>query len=347
MLPDHLIQELRYIEVYTGRRIPNLRVGTYQTRLRGSGFDFDEHRAYRPGDDVRRIDWNVTARLDAPFVRETHAERELNLTIAVDVSPSMAFGTARHSKRELSLLAAACLVFSALSDQVNVGFLAFADRVLRYHPARGARARAWSLLDEVWSLEPGRGDTALLPCQLEGLDALVPRLTVVRVPDAGHFVPWEAPDAVNRAIRDWLERVAMLLHRGEVLILDYADEADGLTRRGHHEWLRTYAAHDRGSTALEAPGTQDITCDVPLDYFRWAATRGGFAITGETTQAEWLRELGIDDLVAEGAAVWEARAAKGDLEAIAGRSRAVEADALTDPSGLGAHRVITLERRIA
>lgn len=163
MLPDHLIQELRYIEVYTGRRIPNLRVGTYQTRLRGSGFDFDEHRAYRPGDDVRRIDWNVTARLDAPFVRETHAERELNLTIAVDVSPSMAFGTARHSKRELSLLAAACLVFSALSDQVNVGFLAFADRVLRYHPARRARARAWSLLDEVWSLEPGRGDTALLP----------------------------------------------------------------------------------------------------------------------------------------------------------------------------------------
>jgi uncharacterized protein (DUF58 family) len=157
-----LIRELRYIEVATRRKMPNLRVGAYTSRLRGAGFDFDQHRAYRPGDDVRRIDWNATARLLAPFVRETHADRELNVTVAVDMSGSMAYGTARYSKRELTLLVAACLVFSALADQINTGFLAFTDRVLRYHAPRRTRARAWSLLEELWSLEPASGRTAIL-----------------------------------------------------------------------------------------------------------------------------------------------------------------------------------------
>ncbi len=79
MIPEHVMHELRYIEVYTAKKIRNQRVGAYQSPLRGPGFDFDEHQPYRPGDDVRRIDWNVTARLDAPFVRHTHAERELNV----------------------------------------------------------------------------------------------------------------------------------------------------------------------------------------------------------------------------------------------------------------------------
>jgi uncharacterized protein (DUF58 family) len=163
VLPNHLLRELRYLEVYTARKMPHLRAGAYTSRRRGPGFDFDQHRAYRPGDDVRRIDWNVTARLGVPFVRETHAERELDLTIAIDVSRSMAFGTARYSKKEVTLLVAGSLLFSALADQINTGFLAFGDRVLRYRPPRRTRARAWNLLEELWSLE-GSGDrTAILP----------------------------------------------------------------------------------------------------------------------------------------------------------------------------------------
>ncbi len=93
MIPEHVMHELRYIEVYTAKKIRNQRVGAYQSPLRGPGFDFDEHQPYRPGDDVRRIDWNVTARMDAPFVRHTHAERELNVMIAMDVSRSMELGS--------------------------------------------------------------------------------------------------------------------------------------------------------------------------------------------------------------------------------------------------------------
>jgi len=163
MLPDHVIRELRYIEVFTAKRMRNLRLGTYTSRLRGAGFDFDEHRLYRPGDDVRRIDWNVTARLNVPFVRETHADRELNVIIAVDVTRSMLFGTQERSKKDLTLFTAACLVFSGLADQVNIGFAAFSDRVLMYAPPRRSRARLWKTLDELWSLDAPLSRTAILP----------------------------------------------------------------------------------------------------------------------------------------------------------------------------------------
>jgi len=163
VIPDHLINELRYIEIYTRRRFQNLRAGTNQSRLRGPGFDFDQHRIYRQGDDVRRIDWNVTARLNAPYVRETHAEREMNVVIAVDVSQSMELGTVQHTKKELQLLIAACLVFSSLADQINTGFLSFSNQVISYHPPRRNRAQAWRFLGELWSTRPQKGETHLLP----------------------------------------------------------------------------------------------------------------------------------------------------------------------------------------
>jgi uncharacterized protein (DUF58 family) len=163
MLPPDMVRDLRYVEVYTAKRMRNLRLGTFTSRLRGAGFDFDEHRIYRAGDDVRRIDWNVTARLNMPFVRETHADRELNVVIALDLSRSMAFGTADQSKRGLMIYIAACLVFSALADQINIGFAAFTDRVLMYRPPRRARARAWNMLEELWRLAPTASRTAIVP----------------------------------------------------------------------------------------------------------------------------------------------------------------------------------------
>jgi len=163
MIPEHVMRELRYIEVYSAKKIRTLRVGAYRSPLRGPGFDFDEHQPYRPGDDVRRIDWNVTARLNAPFVRHTHAERELNMMIALDVSRSMELGTSHASKKEAMTYITGSLLFSALSDQINAGFMAFADRVLVYSPPRRTRGTAWRVLEQCWSLSPKPGRTALLP----------------------------------------------------------------------------------------------------------------------------------------------------------------------------------------
>ena len=178
MIPEHVMHELRYIEVYTAKKIRNQRVGAYQSPLRGPGFDFDEHQQYRPGDDVRRIDWNVTARMGAPFVRHTHAERELNVMIAMDASPSMTLGTAKYSKKEVMTFITGSLLFSALSDQINTGFLAFADRVLLETPPRRTRAAAWSVLEQAWALGPRARRTAMLPA-IDRLLKTLKRMSVI------------------------------------------------------------------------------------------------------------------------------------------------------------------------
>ena len=139
MIPENVMRELRYIEVYTAKKIRNLRFGSCRSPLQGQGFDFDEHKPYRPGDDVRRIDWDVTARMGTPYVRHTHAERELNVMIVMDVSRSMDLGTSHYSKKEMMTFITGSLLFSALSDQINTGFLAFADRVMM-STRRAARA---------------------------------------------------------------------------------------------------------------------------------------------------------------------------------------------------------------
>jgi uncharacterized protein (DUF58 family) len=178
MIPESVMRELRYIEVYTAKRIRNLRVGPYTSPQRGPGFDFDEHQPYRQGDDVRRIDWNVTARLNAPYVRHTHAERELNVMIAMDVSRSMALSTGLRSKKEVMTFITASLLFSAVADQINTGFLAFADRVIDHLPPRRSRASAWAVLERYWALAPRPGGTALLPA-VDHLLKTLKRMSVV------------------------------------------------------------------------------------------------------------------------------------------------------------------------
>lgn len=179
MIPDHVMRELRYLEVYSAKKIRSLRVGAHTSRLRGAGFDFQELRAYRPGDDVRTIDWSVTARLNAPYVRETRAERELDVMVALDVSRSMELGTSHASKKEVLAVITASLVFSALSDQINIGFLAFADDVVDFRPPRRSRADAWKILERVWGLAPAPARSTKLGPAIRALVARLRRVTVV------------------------------------------------------------------------------------------------------------------------------------------------------------------------
>jgi NADH dehydrogenase [ubiquinone] 1 alpha subcomplex assembly factor 7 len=158
-------------------------------------------------------------------------------------------------------------------------------------------------------------------------------------PPVGTRVP------VQHAIEEWIGDRASRLRRGVVLVLDYAVELDELVARGS-QWLRTYRDHERGTNPLDEPGSQDITTDVLLPTLRRDARRAGFTLAYESSQAGWLRTLGIDELVAEGRARWEAGAARGDLAALVGRSRITEAAALTDPAGLGAHTVLVLTKNL-
>ena len=129
---------------------------------------------------------------------------------------------------------------------------------------------------------------------------------------------------------EWLAQARSILDHGTVVVIDYMSTTEEMAARAWPEWLRTYRGHERGDDPWTAPGTQDITCEVALDQLS-----GVSPPTRTTDQAVWLRAQGIDELVAEGIAAWQAGAARGDLAALAGRSRAIEAEALLDPSGLG------------
>jgi len=148
---------------------------------------------------------------------------------------------------------------------------------------------------------------------------------------------------IPRGIDAWLRACGRMLQRGTLLAIDYVDDVAGVLGRGGG-WIRTYRAHARGGSALDEPGTQDITADVVRAQLVHAARAAGFTFDSDVAQADWLRDLGIDDLAAAGRRTWEARAHVGDLDALAGRSRVVEAAALTDAAGLGSHRVITFSR---
>ncbi len=132
----------------------------------------------------------------------------------------------------------------------------------------------------------------------------------------------------------WLSQALSVLDRGTVMVIDYMSTTEEMAQRPWPEWLRTYRGHERGDDPWTAPGTQDITCEVALDQL--AAVR---TPTRVSTQADWLRAHDIEELVAEGIAAWRAGAAQGDLAALAGRSRAIEAEALLDPAGLGGFTV--------
>jgi SAM-dependent MidA family methyltransferase len=144
----------------------------------------------------------------------------------------------------------------------------------------------------------------------------------------------------------WLAECAARLRHGFLVVVDYADDVASLASRGQRSWLRTYREHRRGHDPLEDPGACDITCDVVVEHLRLAAARVGLTALDETDQAVWLRELGIDELVEDARRVWRERAHLGDLEAVAARSRVTEAEALTEPGGLGAHRVFVFAKGV-
>jgi SAM-dependent MidA family methyltransferase len=149
---------------------------------------------------------------------------------------------------------------------------------------------------------------------------------------------------IPRGIDEWLRRASATLHRGFVVLLDTMDTAAGTLARRESAWLRTYRGHALGGGPLEDPGSRDIVSDVVTEQLHHAATDAGLTVALDTTQADWLADLGIDAAVAEGRDQWSARAAVGDLAALEGRSRATQAAALTDRAGLGSHRVVVLSK---
>ncbi len=161
MLTDDLIARIRRIEITTRMLINDGFAGEYQSVFKGRGMEFDEVRLYHPGDDVRSIDWNVTARTGEPYVKSYIEERELTVMLAVDVSGSGDFGTRNQFKRDLSVELAAVMSFAATSNNDKVGLLLFSDRVELLVPPRKGRSHVLRMLRDLLVFQPAGTGTDL------------------------------------------------------------------------------------------------------------------------------------------------------------------------------------------
>src|ERR1044071_5548057 len=161
MIPREPLKKIRQIEIRTNRLVSETLAGQYHSVFKGQGMNFDEVREYQPGDDVRAIDWNVTARMNHPFVKKFVEERELTLMLVVDVSGSGLFGSRTQSKRELAAEIASVLAFSAIRNNDKVGLILFSDEVEKFIPPRKGRGHVLRVIREVLFFEPKRRGTDL------------------------------------------------------------------------------------------------------------------------------------------------------------------------------------------
>jgi uncharacterized protein (DUF58 family) len=129
MIPQELIKKIRQIQIYTSRTVDASFAGQYESVFKGRGMQFDEVREYTPGDDIRTIDWNVTARTGRPYIKRYVEEREMTVMFAVDLSASGDFGTVNKMKNELAAEFCAVLAFAAAKNNDKVGLLIFTDRI--------------------------------------------------------------------------------------------------------------------------------------------------------------------------------------------------------------------------
>src|SRR3989449_3155904 len=161
MIPREILKKIRQIEIRTNRLVSETLAGQYHSVFKGQGMNFEEVREYQPGDEVRSIDWNVTARMNHPFVKKFVEERELTVMLVVDVSGSGLFGSCAQSKRELAAEIASVLALSAIRNNDKVGLILFSDEVEKFIPPRKGRRHVLRVIREVLFFEPKRRGTDL------------------------------------------------------------------------------------------------------------------------------------------------------------------------------------------
>ncbi len=179
-LSPELFQKIKSIQIRTQRVVNDVFAGEYESAFKGRGMEFEEVRDYQPGDDIRHIDWNVTARMSSPFVKVHREERELTVMLLVDVSSSGAFGSAAKLKNEVAAEVAALVAYTAIRSNDRVGLIIFSDRIEHYIPPKKGRAHVWRVIRDILGFRPSRRRTDLGGA-LEYLGKVTPRRVVAFV----------------------------------------------------------------------------------------------------------------------------------------------------------------------
>jgi len=178
MLTKELLKQVRQIEIKTKGLVNQVFSGEYHSVFKGRGMEFSEVREYQFGDDIRNIDWNVTARFSHPFIKIFEEERELTVILLVDLSGSLLFGTVEKTKQQIAAELSAVLAFSAMKNNDKVGLILFTDKIEKFVPPRKGKTHVLRLVREVLSFEP-KGKTTNIKSALEYMNNAIKKKSIV------------------------------------------------------------------------------------------------------------------------------------------------------------------------
>ena len=250
---SELLAKVRKIEIRTKALSHQIFAGEYHSAFKGRGMAFSEVREYRYGDDVRLMDWNVSARMSAPYVKVFEEERELTLMLLVDVSRSGLFGTATRTKRDLIAEVAAVLAFSAILNNDKVGAIFFSDRIEKFIPPKKGRKHILFIIRELLDFQPASNRTDIGMAIEYMTNAIKKRCTVFLLSDFFDHQDYTSQLTIaNRrhdviAVQVYDQRMTELPNVGIVKMHDAETDEDILVdtsskavRRAHHEWWIQY-----------------------------------------------------------------------------------------------------------
>jgi uncharacterized protein (DUF58 family) len=268
-----ILKKVRQVEIRTRRAVTDTLVGNYHSVFRGQGIDFEEMREYSPGDDVRTINWNITARMDRPFVKIFREERELTMLLAVDVSASGTFGSVDKSKREVAAELAAILAFSAMRSGDKVGLLLFTDKIESYIAPRKGMQHVLRVVREILFHQP-KGKGTDRAAALDYVNHILTRRAMV------FFI---SDYASERPISDDSPEARMLsvtAARHDVVTADLSDPRD-------------VALPDVGVMMLEDPETGKRT-EVNTDDWRFRKRYAEMAAMDRKARVKQIRRCNAD-----------------------------------------------------
>jgi len=212
MISKEVLKKIRKLEIHTKGLVNNVFGGEYQSVFKGRGMEFSEVRAYTYGDDVRQIDWNVTARSGEPYIKIFEEEREQTLMLCVDISPSGFFGSRSQTKMELAIEVCAVIAFSAIKNGDKVGMVLFSDKIEKVIPPKKGRTHVLRLIRELFVTKPTGGRTDIAEA-LAYINRLLDRRSIIVLAsdfqdenfDKQHRITNEKHDLVNILINDRFE----------------------------------------------------------------------------------------------------------------------------------------------
>lgn len=212
MISTDILKKIKKLEIHTKGLVNNIFGGEYQSAFKGRGMEFAEVRAYNFGDDIRQIDWNVTARNGEPYIKVFEEEREQTLMLCVDISPSGFFGSRSQTKMELAIEICAVMAFSAIKNGDKVGLVLFSDRVEKVIPPKKGRTHVLRLIRELYTTQP-TGTHTSISTALSYVYRLLNRRSIVILAsdfqdqnfDKEHRITSQKHDLVNLVIHDSLE----------------------------------------------------------------------------------------------------------------------------------------------